>query len=60
LSELRRLLHGQTKRKEKKEKRLKEHKNDIKKHESNLSVVTKHKLTHKYEFDWLNEAYHFI
>ncbi|EZA55463.1 hypothetical protein X777_04574 [Ooceraea biroi] len=36
------------------EVRIKEHKCDIKKHVSNQSVVSKHRLSNNHEFDWVN------
>jgi len=46
---------GQTKRHF--ETRIKQHKNDIKKkHESALSMVSKHRLDHNHDFDWLNPS----
>lgn len=41
---------GQTKRHL--ETRVKEHKNDIKKHDSNHSVVSKHRLSNNHDFNW--------
>ncbi|EZA48048.1 hypothetical protein X777_14419 [Ooceraea biroi] len=40
---------GQTKRHL--ETRIKEHRNDVKKHVSDHSVVSKHRLLHNHEFD---------
>lgn len=34
--------------------RIKEHKNDIKKNESNYSVVSQHRLLQNHEFNWSN------
>jgi len=34
--------------------RIKEHKNDIKKHSDNYSVVSKHRLMQNHDFDWSN------
>lgn len=33
--------------------RIKEHQSDIKKHDSNHSVISKHRLSHQHEFNWL-------
>ncbi|EZA51188.1 hypothetical protein X777_10257 [Ooceraea biroi] len=44
---------GQTKRHL--DTRLKEHRDDIKKHFSNHSVVSKHRLTKEHDFDWDNK-----
>jgi len=35
--------------------RIKEHKNDIKKHSDNYSVVNKHCLMQNHDFDWSNQ-----
>ena len=41
---------GQTKRHL--EKRIKEHRNNIKRHESNYSVISNHRISYNHDFDW--------